>query len=224
MKKYNILFMLLFFVVGIILINHFDIASQLKLENIPKLKEWFTSLGWISFFIYLLLYICGCLFFLPGLPITLLGGILFGPIFGTLYTIISASIGLALAFLCSRYFFRDIMQKKLGSSEIFTKIDNGVKTQGWRILMITRLVPLFPFNIQNYLYGLTDIKFFTYWILSTIFIIPGTATYTLSVGSILSGNFSTQTLIYLGIAAVCFVFVSFIPKLLLKEKKYNDRG
>jgi uncharacterized membrane protein YdjX (TVP38/TMEM64 family) len=219
MKKYlNIIVFLILFGVGAFIIAKTGIASQLNLENIPKLKEQFLSLGWLAFIIFFFAYIIVCIFFLPGTPLTLLGGIVFGPLLGTLYTIISASAGLAISFLIARYTMRDLMLEKLGSSDAFTKIDQGVKEQGWRILVITRLVPVFPFSIQNYIYGLTDIKFLTYWGLSTLFIIPGTAAYTMSAGAVLSGEFSTTNLIYLGIGALCFVGLSFVPKLLAKKE------
>ena len=219
MKKYlNIIVFLILFGVGAFIIAKTGIASQLNLENIPKLKEQFLSLGWLAFIIFFFAYIIVCIFFLPGTPLTLLGGIVFGPLLGTLYTVTSASAGLAISFLIARYTMRDLMLEKLGSSDAFTKIDQGVKEQGWRILVITRLVPVFPFSIQNYIYGLTDIKFLTYWGLSTLFIIPGTAAYTMSAGAVLSGEFSTTNLIYLGIGALCFVGLSFVPKLLAKKK------
>ena len=219
MKKYlNIIVFLILFGVGAFIIAKTGIASQLNLENIPKLKEQFLSLGWLAFIIFFFAYIIVCVFFLPGTPLTLLGGIVFGPLLGTLYTVTSASAGLAISFLIARYTMRDLMLEKLGSSDAFTKIDQGVKEQGWRILVITRLVPVFPFSIQNYIYGLTDIKFLTYWGLSTLFIIPGTAAYTMSAGAVLSGEFSTTNLIYLGIGALCFVGLSFVPKLLAKKE------
>ena len=219
MKKYlNIIVFLILFGVGAFIIAKTGIASQLNLENIPKLKEQFLALGWLAFIIFFFAYIIVCIFFLPGTPLTLLGGIVFGPLLGTLYTVTSASAGLAISFLIARYTMRDLMLEKLGSSDAFTKIDQGVKEQGWRILVITRLVPVFPFSIQNYIYGLTDIKFLTYWGLSTLFIIPGTAAYTMSAGAVLSGEFSTTNLIYLGIGALCFVGLSFVPKLLAKKE------
>ena len=219
MKKYlNIIVFLILFGVGAFIIAKTGIVSQLNLENIPRLKEQFLALGWLAFIIFFFAYIIVCIFFLPGTPLTLLGGIVFGPLLGTLYTVTSASAGLAISFLIARYTMRDLMLEKLGSSDAFTKIDQGVKEQGWRILVITRLVPVFPFSIQNYIYGLTDIKFLTYWGLSTLFIIPGTAAYTMSAGAVLSGEFSTTNLIYLGIGALCFVGLSFVPKLLAKKE------
>lgn len=220
MKKYkNIIIILVLFAIGIFVIYKYNLTSQLTLENIPVLKEKFLSLGWLAFFAYFTLYIIVCLFSLPGTPVTILGGALFGPLLGTVYTVVSASAGLALSFLVARYGFKNIMLEKFSSSKSFIKIYDGVEKQGWRILMITRLLPIFPFALQNYIYGLTNINFFTYWGLSTLFIIPGTAAYTLSSGAVLSGEFSTKNLIYLGIGALCFVLVSFLPKMLNKSGK-----
>ncbi|MGL4676770.1 MAG: TVP38/TMEM64 family protein [Brevinema sp.] len=215
MKKYsNIIIFIIIFGIGFILIRRSGVLSLLTLENIPLLREYFISLGWKSVAIYYISYILVCLFSLPGLPMTILGGILFGPIWGTIHTVSSASLGLGLSFLISRYTFRNLMLDKFGSTDIFKKLDQGVKSQDWRIIMITRLIPIFPFSLQNYIYGLTDISFFVYWILSTIFIIPGTAAYTLSVGAVLSGEFPTNSLLYLGIGALCFILLSLIPKFL----------
>ncbi|WP_319372262.1 TVP38/TMEM64 family protein [uncultured Ilyobacter sp.] len=199
-------------------LNRSGAFRYISLENIKALKEWIGDFGLFGPLVYILLYIVACIFFLPGLPITVLGGIVFGPLMGTIYTVIGAGLGLSSAFLVARYLFRESIERKFSDSKIFQKIDQGVKRQGWRILMTTRLVPIFPFNVQNYIYGLTGIGFWQYSILSVIFIIPGTAAYTLSAGAIASGEgFSAKNLTYLGIGAICFVFISLIPKFLNKN-------
>lgn len=213
-KRIPLIVLSIIFIIVAYIIYDMKLYTMLSLDNIPKLKEQFLSLGAYAFLAYFCLYIAGSLFFLPGLPLTILGGALFGPILGTFYTVISASVGLALSFLVSRYALRGIMLEKFGNSEAFKKIDDGVNQEAWRILMITRLVPIFPFNLQNYIYGLTKVNFFLYWGLSTLFIIPGTSAYTLSVGAVLSGEFSSTNLIYLGVGVLCFVLVSFIPRLI----------
>ena len=222
MKKYKNIIIIVLFLIGIFIIYKLDLISELTLENVPSLKERFLSLGWLAFFAYFSLYVLVCLFSLPATPLTILGGALFGSILGTIYTVVSASAGLALSFLISRYALKNIMLEKLSSSKSFIKIYDGVEKQGFRILMITRLVPIFPFALQNYIYGLTNIKFLTYWALSTLFIIPGTSAYTFSAGAVLSGEFSTKNLIYLGIGALCFVIVSFIPKIINKLGKNTE--
>ena len=214
MKKYkNLIIFFVLFSTGVFIISKTGIADQLSIENIPQLKEQFLALGWLAYFSYFCLYAILCLFFLPVFPTTILGSLLFGPLLATILVVCASSVGLAMGFLIARYTFRDFLLEKFGSLRSFKKIDKGVKEQGWRILMITRLIP-FPFSLQNYMYGLTDIKFLTYWGLSTLFLIPGTIAYTFSAGAILSGEFSSTNLIYLGIGALCFVGLSFVPKLL----------
>ena len=212
------------FLIVIFMLYRGGVFDYISLENIKELKNWINSFGVLGPLVYMILYIVACIFFLPGLPITVLGGIVFGPLMGTIYTVTGASLGLSSAFLVARYLFREPIEKKFSDSLIFQRIDQGVKKQGWRILMTTRLVPIFPFNVQNYVYGLTGISFLQYWILSTIFIIPGTAAYTLSAGAIASGEgLSTKNLAYLGIAAFCFVFISLIPKFLKKNEKFKEK-
>ena len=98
------------------------------------------------------------------------------------------------------------------------KLDEGVERQGWRMLLITRLVPLFPFNLQNYAYGLTKIGLATYVLLTAVCIVPGAAVYTFAGGSLASaGRDPTRTFVYLGVAAVLFVAVSLVPGLIRRR-------
>jgi uncharacterized membrane protein YdjX (TVP38/TMEM64 family) len=101
----------------------------------------------------------------------------------------------------------------------FQRIDEGVRRQGWRMLMLTRLVPIFPFNLQNYAYGLTKIKFVTFLIVSWICMLPGTAAY-VQLGAAVNvgeGNIK-KTLFYLAGAALCIVLVSLIPSIIRKRQ------
>ncbi|MEJ7842131.1 MAG: VTT domain-containing protein, partial [Rubrobacter sp.] len=98
------------------------------------------------------------------------------------------------------------------NNERVKKLDEGVERQGWRMLLVTRLVPLFPFNLQNYAYGITKIRLGTYVLLTAVCIILGAAVYTFAGGSLASAQQDlTRTFVYLGIAAVFFVAVSLVP-------------
>jgi len=176
------------------------------------------SFGIFGPLIYIALYWISCLFFLPGLPITIVGAIVFGPILGTILISIGSTTGATLSFLFARYIGRDFIVRKLGKNPTYEKIDQGVKKQGARMLVITRLVPVFPFNVQNYLYGLTDINIFTYMFISWLCMLPGTIAYAFLAGAIVSGNGDVgKTFIYLGIGAIFLVAVSYIPKVLNKD-------
>jgi len=170
MKK--ILFIILFIVIFGILESQ-GIFSHITLDSLEDLRQNILKFGIMAPIIYVLFYIAVCLFFIPAIPVTILSGILFGPWLGLFLAITGASLGMAASFLSARYVAREFIEKKFGETTTFKKIDQGVKNHELRILMTTRLIPVFPSNLQNYVYGLTDINFFKYWILSTLFTIPG---------------------------------------------------
>jgi uncharacterized membrane protein YdjX (TVP38/TMEM64 family) len=146
------------------------------------------------------------------------GGLVFGAVWGSVWTIVGANLGASIAFLIGRYAARGMVEGWISRNKALKKIDEGVKQQGWRMLMITRLVPLFPFNVQNYVYGLTDIPYRTYALVTLPTMIPATIVFNFASGSarevILSGGQPEglkKTFLYLAIAAVFLVLVSLIP-------------
>jgi uncharacterized membrane protein YdjX (TVP38/TMEM64 family) len=155
-------------------------------------------------------------FFLPGLAITIAGGLIFGAVWGTVWTTLGANLGAIAAFLIGRYAARDMVKGMLEKNQALRKIDEGVARQGWRMLLITRLVPIFPFNVQNYVYGLTDIPLRTYVLVTVPCMLPATIAFNFAAGSVRTGDFG-KTLWYLGIAAVFFVLLSLIPNWVQKR-------
>ena len=201
------------------LLSHYGVTEYLKRDNIPKIKEKINSFGVIAPLVYIGFYIIATVFFLPGLPVTMLSGLAFGPVWGVVYASIGAIIGVSCAFLVARYVARDMVEGWVKGNAQFRRIDEGVHRQGWRMLMVTRLVPLFPFNLQNYAYGLTKIRFATYFFVSWICMLPGTAAY-VQLGAAVNvgeGNIK-KTLIYLAGAGVFIVIVSLIPSLIRKRQ------
>lgn len=222
-KNYGKLVGVAVVVIAISLILKFTgVAQYISLDNINKLSDWIEGFGMIGPIIYMLLFIVGTIFFLPGLPIAVLGGIVFGAVWGTIYASIASTIGATMAFLLGRYAARDLVEGWVKGNKQFEKIDEGVKEHGWRMLMITRLVPVFPFNLQNYTYGLTDIDLKTYTLVSWLCMIPGAIAFSFAGGSIRSGQGDLgKTFMYLGIAGVFFVFLSLIPRWLKKRSDVN---
>ncbi|VAW67805.1 DedA family protein, putative [hydrothermal vent metagenome] len=141
-----------------------------------QLEALMTDAGSAAPLLFMLIYIIGTLFFLPGSVLTLLGGALFGPVWGTLYNLTAATIGAMLSFLASRYLASDWVAKKTGGR--MKQLINGVENEGWRFVAFTRLVPLFPFNLLNYALGLTKISFTQYSIATYICMLPGAIAYT----------------------------------------------
>jgi uncharacterized membrane protein YdjX (TVP38/TMEM64 family) len=112
---------------------------------------------------------------LPGSLLTLLAGALFGPVFGGVYALLGATMGATLAFLVARYIAGDLATSKFGGK--LGHIKEGVDAEGWWFVAFVRLVPLFPFNILNYLLGLTAIPLKHYVLASIICMAPGTWAY-----------------------------------------------
>jgi uncharacterized membrane protein YdjX (TVP38/TMEM64 family) len=215
--KILILIVLIGIVYGVLRLS--GATEYLNRDNIPKIKEKINSFGMIAPLVYIGFYIVATVCFLPGLPVTALAGVAFGPFRGVVYASIGAVIGVSLAFLIARYAARGMVEGWVGGNAQFRKIDEGVQRQGWRMLMITRLVPIFPFNLQNYAYGLTKIQFPTYLLVSWICMLPGTAAY-VQLGAAVNvgeGNLK-KTLLYLAGAGIFIVLVSLIPSLIRKRQ------
>ncbi len=202
-----------------LVLRHYGITAYIRLENVPKIKTWVESFGVIAPLVYIGLYLLSTVFFLPGFPVTVLAGFVFGPLWGVFYAFIGSIISVSCAFLTARYVARDLVEGWVKENEQFRKIDKQVEVQGWRILMFTRLVPIFPFNLQNYAYGLTNIRFPTFVLTSAIFMLPGTIALVLLGGAFVNGEGNIlRTMIYLGIAGVLMLVISIIPNYLRRHQ------
>jgi len=146
------------------------------LLNVAALETWVKSAGALGPLLYMALYAVATVLFLPGAVITLAGGALFGPWWGTLYSLTGATFGAAAAFLIARYLASDWVHRKAGGWA--RQLIEGVEQEGWRFIAFVRLVPLFPFNLLNYALGLTRIGLLTYIVASYVFMFPGALAYT----------------------------------------------
>jgi len=138
--------------------------------------EWINSLGAIGAIAYIGLYIIATVAFLPGSIVTLGAGVVFGLVLGALYVFIGASLGATVAFLIGRYLARDWVFKKIANNEKFRAIDEAVGREGFKIVLLTRLSPVFPFNLLNYAFGVTGVSLKDY-VLGFVGMIPGTIMY-----------------------------------------------
>lgn len=144
--------------------------------NTAALESWVQGAGAAGPLLFMLIYILGTVFFVPGSMLTLAGGALFGPLMGTFYNLTAATIGAIISFLAARYLASDWVEKKTGGW--MKQLINGVENEGWRFIAFTRLVPLFPFNLLNYALGLTRINFTQYIAATYICMLPGALAYT----------------------------------------------
>jgi uncharacterized membrane protein YdjX (TVP38/TMEM64 family) len=188
-------------------------------ERLARLRAAIESYGAWGPFLYMCGYVVAELLFVPALPLTLLGGVVFGPVWGVVYVWVAATVGAALAFLVARYLARDAVRGWTDGSPRLARIDAAVERHGWRILMVTRLVPLFPFNLQNFAYGLTRISFGTYVGMTGLCILPGTIAFTLAGGALSGGGSPARTGWTLAAAAVLIVVVSLAPRGLARRSR-----
>jgi uncharacterized membrane protein YdjX (TVP38/TMEM64 family) len=137
---------------------------------------WIDSLGAIGALAFILLYILATVAFLPGSILTLGAGVVFGVLMGTLYVFIGATLGATAAFLVGRYLARSWVAKKIAGNQKFRAIDEAVGKEGLKIVLLTRLSPIFPFNLLNYAYGVTGVALKDY-VLASIGMLPGTMMY-----------------------------------------------
>ena len=182
------------------------------------LESWVKDAGSAGPLVFMLIYAIGTVFFLPGAVLTLAGGALFGPVFGTFYNLTAATIGAMVSFLAARYLAHDWVEKKTGGR--MKQLKQGVEGEGWKFVAFVRLVPLFPFIVLNYALGLTKIKFSHYSIATYIFMLPGAIAYTYLgyVGreAVAGGDGLIQKVM---LALALLAIVGFLPSLISRIRR-----
>jgi uncharacterized membrane protein YdjX (TVP38/TMEM64 family) len=129
-------------------------------------------------------YVVACILFIPGSILTLGAGFLFGVVYGTIAVSVGSVLGATAAFLVGRTLLRGSIEKRITAYPRFQAIDRAVGEQGFKIVLLTRLSPIFPFNLLNYAFGLTNVRLWQYVLASWIGMLPGTVMY-VYVGSAL---------------------------------------
>jgi uncharacterized membrane protein YdjX (TVP38/TMEM64 family) len=150
-----------------------DFSPQTFLHNALAQIEGLGAVGAIAF---IALYIVATVAFFPGSVLTLGAGVVFGVVQGSIYVFIGATLGATLAFLVGRYVARGWVSKKIEGNPKFKAIDQAVGKEGFKIVLLTRLSPVFPFNLLNYALGVTQVSLRDYFF-GSIGMIPGTIMY-----------------------------------------------
>ncbi|HEX7504254.1 MAG TPA: TVP38/TMEM64 family protein [Syntrophales bacterium] len=155
-------------------------------ERLQELREWIAGMGNRGMVVFVALYIVAVVAAVPGLPISIAAAAIFGAPKGVILVSIGSTLGASTAFLISRYLARDAINHWLSGNEKFQRLDRLTEKHGAIIVAITRLVPLFPFNILNYGYGLTRVPFWTFAFWSWLCMLPGTIVYLVGTDAIVS--------------------------------------
>ena len=193
-----------------------------KQFDVDVLGDWLAGAGVMAPLLFIGIYAISTVLLIPGSVLTIAGGVLFGPIWGTFYNLTGATIGATMAFLIARYLTSNLVSRKTGGR--LRQLIDGVEAEGWRFVAFVRLVPLFPFNLLNYALGLTRIRLFHYMITSYICMLPGAIAYTYlgyaGRNAVAGGEgMIKKALLGLGLLAL----VAFLPRLIKRLRKKPAR-
>lgn len=186
-------------------------------QYLVTILQWTQSLGAWGPIIVAIFYVFAAVFFLPGSVLTLGAGFLFGVKIGLLAAWVGAVLGACAAFLVGRTIARDWIARKVAQNPKFSAVDEAVGREGFKIVLLLRLSPVFPFNFLNYALGLTKVPFKHYALASAIGMLPGGLMYTyfgsaarsladVAAGKV-EGGAAGQAFFWLGLAATIVVTV-----------------
>ena len=205
-------------------------------QHLLDLVSWIRGAGWTGVIAFVLAYIVATVLFLPGSILTLGAGFAYGVAFGTVVVWIGANLGAALAFLLGRTVARDWVATRVAANPRFAAIDRAVGREGLKVVLLTRLSPVFPFNLLNYAFGLTRVSARDYVLGSLVGMLPGTVMY-VYFGSLItslselaagrtSGGAAQQGFYFAGLAATVTVtlYVTRVARRALAEATTEEVG
>lgn len=186
--------------------------------NADALRDWVASLGIWAPVGFIAIYMVATVAMVPGGVFDLVGGALFGPYLGSVLDLIGGTLGAAASFLVARHLARDWVEIRAGPR--LQRIMRSADEDGWQFVAFLRLVPIFPYNIVNYLLGVTRIPFHHYVMATVVFMAPSTVAYTwigYASRELIAGDTDAirYALIVLGLLGALF----FLPRLFKKLRR-----
>ena len=171
--------------------------------------------------IYVAATTAGCvLLALPGVCFAIVSGVLFGPVMGTLLCLVSATFGAVLSFLAGRFFLKDSVKPMLEKSPALKRfLFDNADGSALVLLMVTRLLPVFPYNLQNFAYGITDVGLLPYTIYTFVFMFPGVALFTVGAAGLSDAENRAGLMCAAAVFAVMLAFIG-----VFLYKRYLKRG
>lgn len=162
--------------------HYFDLGQRLT-----ELRGWIAAQGAWGPAIFVLVYAGATVAMIPGTVLTFAAGPLFGSVVGVVAVSLGSTLGAALAFLASRHLARQAVASRLAGNPTLARLDRMSQRHGDIIVAITRLVPLFPFNLLNYALGLTRVSFWSYVFWSWLCMLPATVIYVVGADAVATG-------------------------------------
>jgi uncharacterized membrane protein YdjX (TVP38/TMEM64 family) len=199
------------------------LALHHEILQSAALEQELRSVGSWSPVLFVLVYSLATIVLVPGSILTVAGGALFGPVWGTLLNLGGATLGATIAFAIARYIGAEWVARRVG--ERLARLIRGVEEEGWRFVAFIRLVPLFPFNLVNYAFGLTRVGLAEYVIASFVCMVPGAVAYTYLGYAGLEAASGRAGAIHKALLALALLAaVAFLPRLVrrLRGQRYTD--
>jgi len=184
-----------------------------------------AGLGIWGVAIFAAVFVAATLVLAPDFPLAIAAGMVYG-LWAYPIVLIAAMIAASLAFLVARHLARPRVRALLAGKTTFMAIDSAVAEEGWRIVLLLRLSPLVPFNLQNYLFGITTIPFLHYAVASFVGIIPGAALF-VCLGALGNASAGPAEWAFIGIgllaSAIVVVLITRKARAKLAEAGVADR-
>jgi uncharacterized membrane protein YdjX (TVP38/TMEM64 family) len=146
-------------------------------HELQRFVTWVQSIGNWGPVALAAAYTPACLLFLPGSMLTLSSGFLFGVVRGTIAAFLGSLVGASAAFVLSRTLARGLVEDRVTASPKFRAIDRAVAAHGFKIVVLTRLSPLIPFNLLNLVFGVSAVRFRDFFLGSAVGMLPGGLMY-----------------------------------------------
>lgn len=172
------------------------------MTHFRQLQSLILQSGTLGYGLYIALFILATVCMMPGSVLVLVGGMVFGPWLGTLLSLIAATLASAASFLLARALGRTLLLHYVGHTATFQALERGIARNGIDFLILTRLIPLFPYNIQNYAYGLTAIGFWPYTLISALTTLPGIFIYTFMASELAADGITLAFVLKLSLAGL----------------------
>lgn len=152
----------------------FSPASAIP-EPLTGLHSFLVNYPVIAPLLFVLIYALAVTLFLPGTLFCLLGGALFGPWLGALVNVLGATLGATLAFLIARHLAAGMVEHHL--SQTLQRVKHGVEREGWRFVALVRLIPMVPYDLSNYTFGLCRIPLMQFVLATALALLPRLTVY-----------------------------------------------
>jgi len=201
---------------GVAIVALAILARQLPVgEWLEAFNRWVADMGALGIATFVAVYIVAAVLFAPASVLTIGAGFAFGLLWGMVAVSIGSTLGAGAAFLVARYVARDWVRERMANGRKFSAVDRAVANQGWKIVGLLRLSPVFPYNALNYVLGLTGVRFWHYLLATWIGMLPGALLYVYlgyagkeSLEAASQGDIGILRFVYLGLGLAATLAVA----------------